>query len=283
MRILQNLTCSELDAYARQPTAKKIRDRSLQNGTYIPPEDKDAAAVYMASRQSGRGAGTADKEAMQDNVEISADGYALQEQTETSAAFSYARIGDSSRFRLQFDNTAMLSQTVKQGYVEVEGQRVELSDEVKKQLLAAGKEIEGIQKRISAHNFLLHEAANARQNQDAMKKANDQMSRVMQTVSRIMHGRKVSPADEKELMEFNKDLYAMAKSAAALEKHRRKRDEEAEDEKVSADNDRARQHEAEPQDYSVEETPMPQLATEMTVDLGGKMPAIDGVGAVLTK
>lgn len=103
-----------------------------------------------------------------------------------------------------------------------------------------------------------------------MKKANDQMSRVMQTASRIMHGRKVSPADEKELMEFNKDLYAMAKSAAALEEHRRKREEEREDEKISADNDRAREYDSEPKDYSVEETPMPKMATEMTVDFGGR-------------
>ena len=167
--------------------------------------------------------------------------------------------------------------------MEVEGQRVSLSDEVKKQLLAAGKEIEGVQKRIFTHNFLLHEAANARQNQDAMKKASDQMSRVMLTASRIMHGRKVSPADEKELMEFNKDLYAMAKSAAALERHRRKREEEREDEKISADNERARQHEAEPKDYSVEETPMPQMATEMTVDLGGDTPQVASVSNLLTE
>lgn len=177
----------------------------------------------------------------------------------------------------------MINRAVKQGYVEIEGQRVSLSDEVKKQFLAAGKEIEDVQKRISTHNFLLHEAASARQNQDTMKKASDQMSRVMLTASRIMHGRKVSPADEKELMEFNKDLYAMAKSAAALESHRRKREEEQEDEKISADNDRARQYEAEPKDYSVEETPMPKMATEMTVDLGGEMPQVDSVGAVLTE
>lgn len=277
MRILPNLTRGELDAYVKQPTAKKLRDKTLKEGIHVPEGDKDAAAVYMASQGQGT-----DKAALQDDVEISADGYALQEK-EDAVAFSYERMGDFQKYRLRFDSTAMISRAVKQGYVDVEGHRVLLSDEVKKQLLTAGKEIEGVQKRISAHNFLLHEAASARQNQDAMKKASDQMSRVMLTASRIMHGRKVSPADEKELMEFNKDLYAMAKSAAALEQHRRRRDEEAEDEKVSADNDRTRQHEAEPEDYSVEEITMPGMAAEMTVDLGGEMPAIDGVGAVLTE
>lgn len=85
---------------------------------------------------------------------------------------------------------------------------------------------------------------------------NDKMGRAMLTVSRIMHGHKVSPADEKELMEFNKDLYAMDKSAAALEQHRCKWDD-AEDEKISVDNDEAWAREAEPKYYRVEERPLP--------------------------
>ena len=71
-------------------------------------------------------------------------------------------------------------------------------------------------------------------------------------------------------MEFNKDLYAMAKSAAALEQHRRKRDDK-EDEKISADNEEARAREAEPKDYSVEEMPMPDVETQMTVSLDGEV------------
>ncbi len=280
MRILQNLTRGELDAYVKQPTAKKLKDKTVKDGVYIPEGDKDAAAVYVASRQQGQGADAGDREALLKDVEISADGYALQEKAEKPVAFSYKRMGDSSRFRLQFDGLGMISRAVKQGYVTIEGQRVDLSDEVKKQLLAAGKEIDGVRKQISTHNFLLHEAAYAQQSRDAMQEEGEKMSRVMMTVSRIMHGRKVSPADEKELMEFNKDLYAMAKNAAALEKYRHKHDDR-EDERISAENERARERAAEPKDYSVEETPMPNMTTEMTVDLEGEMPEIDDVGAVL--
>ena len=278
MRVVQNLTRSELDAYVKQPTAKKLRDKVMKDGTYIPAGDK-GAAVYVDSRQKELAAGRAGG---QDSVEISADGYALkvqEQEKEKAVSFAYTRIGDSNRYRLQFDNTAMISRAVKQGYVEIEGQRVDLSDEVKKQLLAAGKEIDGVRKQISTHNFLLHEAAYAQQSRDAMQEEGEKMSRVMMTVSRIMHGRKVSPADEKELMEFNKDLYAMAKNAAALERHRHKHD--AEDDKISAENERARERAAEPKDYSVEETPMPNMTTEMTVDLEGEMPQIEDVGAVL--
>jgi hypothetical protein len=77
MRIVQNLTRSELDAYVKQPTAKKLRDKVMKDGTYIPAGDKGVAAVYVDSRQKELAAGKAEG---QDSVEISADGYALKEQ-----------------------------------------------------------------------------------------------------------------------------------------------------------------------------------------------------------
>jgi len=69
----------------------------------------------------------------------------------------------------------------------------------------------------------------------------------------------------------------MAKSAAALEQHRRKRDDKK-DEKISAGNEEARAREAEPKDYSVEEMPMPTAETQMTVSLEGDMAQVTDVG-----
>ena len=280
MRILQNLSRGELDFYTKQPTAKKLLEKVRRDGINVPPGDKKAAAAYMAGRS------TADSG--HDEVEISAAGYSLQvqeqaadRQAEKPQEFTYSRIGDSQRYQLHFTDTAMISRVVKQGYVELEGQRVALSDEVKKQLLAAGKQMQAVRQQISQHNFLLHESANARQNSDAMKEANDKMSRAMMTASRIMHGRKVSPADEKELMEFNKDLYAMAKNAASLERYRHKHDKD--DDKISEENQRARDREAEPKDYSVQEEPMPHMSAELTVDLGAEMPVAGEAEAVLSE
>ena len=280
MRILQNLSRGELDFYTKQPTAKKLLEKVRRDGINVPPGDKKAAAAYMAGRS------TADSG--HDEVEISAAGYSLQvqeqaadRQAEKPQEFTYSRIGDSQRYQLHFTDTAMISRVVKQGYVELEGQRVALSDEVKKQLLAAGKQMQAVRQQISQHNFLLHETANARQSSDAMKEANDKMSRAMMTASRIMHGRKVSPADEKELMEFNKDLYAMAKNAASLERYRHKHDKD--DDKISEENQRARDREAEPKDYSVQEEPMPNMSAELTVDLGAEMPVAGEAEAVLSE
>lgn len=273
MRVLRNITRQELDYYTSQPTAKKLNERIKRDGITVPARNAEAPAKYSTT---------------EDAVDISSAGYELQQASKDKAAnekteepridFSVSRQGDSNKFVISFGNAAMVSRAVKQGYIEVEGQRIDLSDEVKKQLLAVSKQIQDKKKGVSLHNFLLHEAANARQSSDAMKEANDKMSRAMQTASRIMHGRKVSPADEKELMEFNKDLYAMAKSAAALEQHRRKRDDK-EDEKISADNEEARAREAEPKDYSVEEMPMPTDETQMTVSLDGEMGQVIDVSA----
>lgn len=273
MRVLRNLTRQELDYYTSQPTAKKLNERIRRDGVTVLAQNAEKLNMFSTT---------------EDEVDISSAGYELQQASKNKAAnekseepridFSVSRQGDSNKFVISFGNAAMVSRAVKQGYIEVEGQRIDLSDEVKKQLLATSKQIQDKKKGVSLHNFLLHEAANARQSSDAMKEANDKMSRAMQTASRIMHGRKVSPADEKELMEFNKDLYAMAKSAAALEQHRRKRDDK-EDEKISADNEAARAREAEPKDYSVEEMPMPTDETQMTVSLDGEMGQVIDVSA----
>ena len=273
MRVLRNLTRQELDYYTSQPTAKKLIERIRLDGVTVPAQNAEKLEKGTTT---------------EDEVDISATGYELQQAdkkkvvAENSEApridFSVSRQGDSNKFVISFGNAAMVSRAVKQGYFEVEGQRIDLTDEVKKQLLATSKQIQDMKKGVSLHNFLLHEAANVRQNSDAMREANDKMSRAMMTASRIMHGRKVSPADEKELMEFNKDLYAMAKNAAALEQHRRKRDD-AEDEKISADNDEARAREAEPKDYSVEEIPLPHAETQMTISLDGEMGQVVDVSA----
>lgn len=282
MRILKNITKAEIDYYASQPTARAMHERIMKDSIYIPQGDKTAAALYVAGRNDERTANRTDA------VELSRIGQELVQAEREKAigkavgsrpeiGFSILRREDASRVSVSFDNAAMVHRAVKQGYLEIDGRQVELSDDVKKQLLAANKQIQNAKQAVSMHNMLLQEAAHARQAGDAMKEANDKMSRAMTTASRIMHGRKVSPADEKELMEFNKDLYTMAKSAAAFAEHRRKRDER-EDRKISAENDEARAREAEPKDYSVEELPMPRADVQMDISLDGGMPEVIAVG-----
>ncbi len=278
MRILKNITQDELNRYTRQPTAKALHERIMRDSVHATKGDMGAAAVFVAG-------GEAEKAANQvDRVEISSIGQEMSKGMQDSEkapniSFSILRRTEGS-LSISFDSAAMVSRAVKQGYIEIDGKQLELSDDVKKQLMATSKQIQEAKKSVAMHNMLLHEAANARQTSDDMKESNDKMSRAMTTAARIMHGRKVSPSDEKELMEFNKDLYAMAKSAAALAEHRRKRDDK-EDEKISAENDEARAREAEPKDYSVEESPIPQTEVQLDVSFEEDGPQVNAVGAGL--
>ncbi|MBR3622179.1 MAG: hypothetical protein IKN43_02395 [Selenomonadaceae bacterium] len=279
MRILQNLTQKELDYYMAQPTAKALHERIMKDSVYIAEGDKTAAALYVAERE-------AKKSSLQkDKAEISRQGLELNraENIKTKSDNAKASISfnlynrDNGNVTVGFDNSAMIHRAVKQGFIEIDGKKIELTDDVKKKLVSVNKEIQNVKKSVFLHNRMLHEATNARQTNDAMKAANDKMSRAMKTASRIMHGRKVSPADEKELMEFNPDLYSMAKSAEALEKHRNRKDDR-EDEKLSAANDEARKTEAEPKDYSVEEIPMPQTEAQIDISFDGDTPQVIAVG-----
>lgn len=280
MRILANVTKQELDRYAGKPTAKAMHDRVMQDAVQIPEGDKTAAAVFMASRKAEKAVNNTD------TVEISRAGQALNQsaaETQESApriAFGVFRKNGANQLTVSFDNMAMASRAVKQGYIEVDGKRVDLSDDVKKRLAATSQEIQKARERVAMENAMRHNAAVARQQGDAMKQATDKMTRAVNTASHIMHGKKVSPADEKELMETNPELYAVVKNAAELAKHRRKQDD-AEDERVSAANDEARAREAEPKDYSVEEVEMPRVEVQMDISFEGDTPKVLSVGAGL--
>ena len=64
----------------------------------------------------------------------------------------------------------------------------------------------------------------SKQQSDTMADQAKEMNKIMLVARRIMHGDKVPAKDEKKLMEFDKDLYMMAKNAgmmARLEKRKK--------------------------------------------------------------
>ncbi|MBR3721412.1 MAG: hypothetical protein IKN12_01475 [Selenomonadaceae bacterium] len=271
MYILQNMTKDELNAYSAMPTAKALNERIKKDGVYIEKGNAKAAAEFTRTQ------GTLSKDA-KDSVSISKEGMELQKsEKQPNIEFSLTKIGEN-RFRIGFSNSAMLHRAVKQGFLDVEGKRVELSDDVKNQLLASDKEITSRRKIIAMKNTMAEMAAQNRQTSDAMAKANAKMSRTMKTASRIMHGRKVSPADEKELMEFNHELYEMAKMAATLEKARRSEKDDKEDAEISRANDVERDYENTPKDYSVDLIEMPKQETNMDVSFEGDLGVAGNVG-----
>lgn len=258
MRILKNVTQEELNYLNGQPTAKQIRERNLQGSGAISNGDKVAAAKFTRER---------------DTVEISREAYALQAQEkDITAAFGDYPIpvtkgAQDGNFVLHFNNSAILHRVVEKGALKINGKEVAISDETKRQLVAADETARKMQEQAVMQSVMQYNAVVMRQQSDALQTMSAQQSRTMGTASRIMHGKKVSPADEKELMETNPELYAMAKSAAQLARHQKHGDE---DEGVSRRNDAARAEEAQPKDYSTPEINPETYETQMEVAFDGE-------------
>ena len=70
MRILTNVSKSELDHLTGQPTAKALIEKVETEGIYIPEGDANAAAEFLAMRESRK----------QDTLDISGEGRASLEK-----------------------------------------------------------------------------------------------------------------------------------------------------------------------------------------------------------
>lgn len=269
---ITHLTQAEKDFYSKQPTAKQMHEKMLRDGTYIAKGDKTAAAAFAARRESSTAA-QQQAGVKGDVVEISAAGQSLKQglgaqgiSKETDAQL----LGQARERKLRFTSAAALHEAVKNGYLELNGQQYFLSDEMKKSLAAKDKAMQKLRQGVAEANMLGQQAVEAQRQGEAMQKSAQKESRIMQTVSRIMHGRKVSPADEKELAEFAPELYSMAKSAGMLELHKRSRREEEEDNKISEQNDMDRDWEQSPSSIpDAVDAPLPAYNVEIEMPESG--------------
>lgn len=64
----------------------------------------------------------------------------------------------------------------------------------------------------------------SKQQADAAKEYGEEMGKLITVARRIMHGDTVPQSDEKKLMEFDRDLYQMAKNIGALAKMKDKKE-----------------------------------------------------------
>ena len=69
--------------------------------------------------------------------------------------------------------------------------------------------------------MLVWNAEVSRQQSDVMQEKSDDMAKIMEVARRIGKGAKVPASDEKKLMEFNMDIYKMAKNMAAINMNRK--------------------------------------------------------------
>ena len=253
--------------------------RILPNVTH---GDATVTAAYAAKSRAVTVAVTSG-----DTMEISAAGRALQEQaaagTEETDNMDWLKVTDrgDGKFTAHFRSSGEIAGVLKKGYMVIDGKKVMLDKEQMKNLSAAGKAMEKDKQNVANTMMMEQQLASARQSSDSWKKATQQQARAMSTAMRIMKGRTVSMADEKELAEMYPDLYGMAKSAATLKKLKESREQREESERISKANDKEREWENEPKDYSTPpRSAYPDYETRVSVDMGGEAPQVSAVGEV---
>lgn len=214
-----------------------------------------------------------------DTFEISSPNYAAYAQNQQaeqpyalsgSDSLKIAQSGkNGSKLIIHFADSAQLARTVENGYLYVNGVRIELSDSVKKLLTAADKAVQ-TNKRLAAESQTMKENMDAAKNQtDAMEKQMDKMNKAFEIANRIAKGGKVPPEDEQLLMDINPGLYMMSKLAAMTAKKHKKYEtliEEEEPSKPAAE---------------AEQTVM-SYETQMCVSIDGA-PAVESVSAAETE
>lgn len=93
--------------------------------------------------------------------------------------------------------------------------RVEITRQlstVDAQYAATQKFMEGI----TARENMIHDTEAARQQNEAMSEAMDELIKIMEVYRRIASGAEVPAGDERKLMEYNHELYMAAKTAAMM-------------------------------------------------------------------
>lgn len=143
------------------------------------------------------------------------------------------KIGEASRIysaqmsKLQEKRSELLEQkkALEKGEIEMTDDEVvslkKALDRVDIQYEKASEFMEGFNMQKS----LLQNAEASRQQGDAMAKQADEYIKCIEVARRIARGDKVPPKDEKKLLEFNAEMYQMAKNMGSMVKRNEKQKE----------------------------------------------------------
>ena len=165
-----------------------------------------------------------------DSIEISSEAYAMLAEDEKLSATSgkdtlgISKGSEENTYVIHFSDSAMVSRAISRGYITVNGTRVDLSEEIMKQLSETDKQAEA--DRIQAFNkyVMEHDMAVAQQQSESWQKAAQDASKALEIAAKLSHGGKITSEEAQILMQFNPQMYAMAMSTGAMSKHHNQQD-----------------------------------------------------------
>ena len=108
------------------------------------------------------------------------------------------------------------------GKVNIDGDTLELSDEVTKAIQEAHEKMMEQNAAINERNVAAHNMVAAEQQGDVIKSAMEDQAKAIEIAARISKGGQVPPGDEEFLLKNNPDMYKLAKLAAMHAKEHEK-------------------------------------------------------------
>ena len=125
MQILKNISKAELDYLTSQPTAKALIEKNKAYAVNVAKGDVKGATEFVASRK---------KEKQEDALEISDAGLAALKQSLESSLKGVRITKSDNNYNILFRNPAYAFRAVKHGYIEVDGEKLVLSDKEKSEI-----------------------------------------------------------------------------------------------------------------------------------------------------
>lgn len=177
--------------------------------------------------------------------------------------------GNQSAVRksIVFTNAADIGKALASNSVSVDGVTIELSDEARQALYDARDKFYSDRDAETERYVAEYNMYASRQQQEAMEDNAEDMAKALTTARRIARGDIVPATDEQKLLEYDSELYQVAKAAAMLHQMEERR----KDKSLYGD-----EEEREYTDPEAETTPMQKYAVEVEVSLGDT-PAVESV------
>ena len=139
----------------------------------------------------------------------------------------------ASHAKVRFNNVSDVARAVENGYIEVDGVRLDFSEEAKKKLEESRERVQKANDNLAELEAGQMNAESAKKQGEAMAKETENMGKAIEIFRRMSKGGIVPSNDEKLLMEFDDKMYQTAKAMQAMaerhKKHKRLSEDEEED------------------------------------------------------
>ncbi len=172
--------------------------------------------------------------------------------------------------RVKVTNPGDIATAIDKGTLTVGGVTLELSEEVRNAIKEARDRQQKANENQSMLDMLEREMENAKKSNEAAEEATDKQIKALEIARRIARGGRVPMKDEKLLLEYNPDLYKMAKNMAIMAKEHKKYKSLVKDEEDK--NDMLRE---------LDEEPKTSTRYQVQIDVSlGDTPTVEGVSEV---